>query len=131
MNSITIKRDELTKNKEKRGNRLKTISMIIMLMAVTGGFLLIVSHELLTHQKTLSVINISSHREGLMYWRYGLYLIAVLLWPSSIRYLGERSHWAQESIDYLAKRQLLVLLFFAIIELFFVYNLLGHVFSIM
>ncbi len=107
------------------------IGLFTGLIALVGFLLLCLSHELLTHQQVLSVMDISSNREGLMYWRYALYVAVILSWPNIIRYLGKRNQWSQESIDYLAKRQLLVLLFFVIIELFFVYNLLGHVFSIM
>lgn len=130
MNSIIIRTDKKTISQPKSSKGIKAISMIVMLMVITGGCLLMLSHEWLAHQKVLSAANATSHSTMLMCWRYVLYGFIMLCWPTGIRYLGKQKRWSQESIDYLSKQRIVVFLFFVIIELFFVYNLVGHVFRL-
>ena len=113
---------------QKKKSTLKTISMMIMLIVATGGCLLMLSYEWLLHQNMNFIADMSSHKTLLMYWRYGIYAVIFLCWPSIIRHVGSHKHWSQESVDYLAKQRLLVLFFFAAIELFLVYNILGRCF---
>ena len=93
------------------------IGLLTGLIALIGFLLLGLSHELLMHQKALSVMDVSSHKNALMYWRFLLYAMVIACWPITMKSIGKR------------KQYLLVLLFFILTEIFFVYNILGHVFS--
>ena len=133
MNPIIIRTDNRTISQPKQKKGIKAISMMIILMVVTGGFfclLLMLSHEILMHQKILLATNARSHSTMLMCWRYILYGFVILCWPMGIRYLGRQRQWSEESIHYLSRQRMLVLAFFVIVELFFVYNLMGHVFRL-
>lgn len=131
MNPIIIRTDKKTISSVQGKRGIKAISMIFILMVITGGFLLMLSHELLSHQKVLSKANAASHGTMFMCWRYVLYGFITLCWPIGIRYLGKQKRWSRESIDYLSKQRIAVFLFFLIIELFFVDNLLGHVIKLL
>lgn len=130
MNPIIIRTDNKTISQPKRKKGIKAISMMVMLMVITGGCLLILSHALLVHQKLFSGIDGKSHTMMFMCWRYILYGFIILCWPAGVRYLGKQKRWSQESIEYLSHQRVLVFFFFVIIELFFVYNLVGHLFKL-
>ena len=105
------------------------IGLLTGLIALIGFLLLGLSHELLMHQKALSVMDVSSHKNALMYWRFLLYAMVIACWPITMKSIGKRQQWSEDQVNYMSKQYLLVLLFFILTEIFFVYNILGHVFS--
>jgi hypothetical protein len=62
-------------------------------------------------------------------WRYGLYAFVLAIWPYFIEFVGIRQKWQPQAIVYLSNQRLKLLGFFVIIEVFFVYNLVGHLFA--
>jgi hypothetical protein len=62
-----------------------------------------------------------------MLWHYSLYLVVVALWPYFIGLIAKRQHWSEEVKLYLSNQRLKLIIFFVLIELLLVHNLLGQV----
>jgi|GEM_PF-3478519 hypothetical protein len=108
---------------------MSTLLKILGITMVACLGLLFFGHVFLEHSSASQGSQVLiQHHWALMLWRYGLYLFVLAMWPYFIGYMGIRQRWQPEIIIYLSNQRLKLLGLFAIIEVFFVYNLLGHLF---
>lgn len=106
---------------------MKALLRLSLLMVIVGSGLLLAGYlvlELSSMHHLMQVVQ--THRWLLLLWRYGLYAVCILLWPYFIKFVGLRQKWPPETIAYFSQQRLKLLGFFIIIEVFFVYNLVGH-----
>lgn len=109
---------------------MKTLLRLLPIVLIFAVGLFLISHYLmeLNSAKTLSQV-IQRYHLVFTVWRYGLYALVFILWPYFIEKVGIRQKWPAQVINYLSHQRLKLLGLFVFIEAFFVYNLLGHLFS--
>ena len=109
---------------------MKTLLRLLLIVLIFAAGLFLISHYLmeLNSAKTLSQV-IQQYHLVFTIWRYGLYALVLILWPYFIEKVGVRQKWHAQTIVYLSNQRLKLLGLFVFIEAFFVYNLLGHLFS--
>ncbi len=64
----------------------------------------------------------------LLAWRCLNYGLILILWPYAIRWIGLQQQWKPHTIFYVTQQRFKLLILFVIIELFFVYNVVGRLF---
>jgi hypothetical protein len=106
---------------------MSTLLKIMGIAIITCLSLLFLGHLFLEHNSAKTGLQvIQKYHLAFTLWRYGLYALVLLLWPYFIEKVGIRQKWPTQTIVYLSNQRLKLLGFFAFIEIFFVYNLLGH-----
>jgi hypothetical protein len=106
---------------------LKRVIIIVLLILVALS-LLALGHFFLQHNSALRFKQVLLHYHGLFaLWRYGLYAIMLICWPYFIVFMGKRQNWQRETVVYLSNQRLKLFGLFAIIELFFIHNGIGHI----
>lgn len=106
---------------------MSTLKFIMILIIITVA-LLFSGHVILEHSAPKMVMQVLVHYHWIVIiWRYLIYLIVIMLWPWFIQTVGKSKSWSTEMMVYFSAQRLKIALFFAIIEIFFVYNLVGHV----
>lgn len=89
--------------------------------------LLFLSHILLQNNSSNQFLQgIKQHQLILTFWRFSLYILAILFWPVFIKIIGKRQHWPDKLVYQLSHQRTKLLIFFVIIEIFFIYNLIGY-----
>jgi len=108
---------------------MKTLLRLLLLIVILGLGLFFISHYLVTLSST-HVLSQTLTRFHWVFsaWRYILYALIIVLWPYFIGLIGKSQRWPKETILYLSNQRLKLFALFVIIEVFFVYNLIGHLF---
>lgn len=70
--------------------------------------------------------SLSDHRYFFMLWRYGLYALILILWPYFVACVGKKQNWSAETVHYFSNQRIKLFSLFLIFEVFFVFNLIGH-----
>ncbi len=104
--------------------KLLKISCIVLFLS---SGLLLISHFLLEHNAPNTVSQVMNHYGWIFtVWRYLMYADLLWLWPSLIKVIGVRQNWEAEIIHYFSHQRFKLFILFALIELLFVYNIVGH-----
>lgn len=107
--------------------RLKLLTMIPFI----GIGLLLLGYAFLEHSSTITLSQVILRHHWLFtLWRYGWYIILLILWPYFIGMMAKRQQWSAHTIHLLTHQRFKLLGLFAIIEIFWVHNLLGHCLSL-
>lgn len=106
---------------------MKQILKLFLLIVIIAAGLLCVSHIFLMH----SNFNSSQHHYGLIIWRYACYALVLIMWPYAVKFIGTCNNWHEETVLYFSNQRLKVLVLFILIECFFVYNIVGRLFSVL
>ena len=108
---------------------MKTLLRLILFIVILGLGLFFISHYLVHLSSTHILSHTLTHYHWVFTtWRYALYVLIILFWPYFIGLIGKSQHWPEETVVYFSRQRLKLLALFMIIEVFFVYNLLGHLF---
>ena len=100
----------------------------ILFIFIASLCLLFFGHFILGHTSTLPLSHtlIKYHRVFTI-WRYLIYVLALIFWPHIIEFIGTRKNWQPQTIIHLSNQRTKLFWLFVIIEVFFVYNLVGRV----
>ncbi|PIQ43257.1 MAG: hypothetical protein COV52_01950 [Gammaproteobacteria bacterium CG11_big_fil_rev_8_21_14_0_20_46_22] len=108
---------------------MSTLFKILGITIIACLGLLFFGHVCVEHSSASKLSQVlAQYHWALSLWRYGLYTLVLIIWPYFIEFVGIRQKWRAETILYLSNQRLKLLALFAFIEIFFVYNLLGHLF---
>lgn len=108
---------------------MKTLLRLTLFIVTLGLGLFFISHYLVVLGSTHVLSQtLAEYHCVFTAWRYTLYALVIILWPYFIGLIGESQHWPKETILYLSGQRLKLFALFAIIEVFFVYNFIGHLF---
>lgn len=106
---------------------MKLLLRLCLFTLILSTGLFFISHYLMELNATQALSQvIAKHSLLFMFPRYGLYIAALILWPMLIEWIGTRQNWQAQTIVYLSNQRIKVFCFFVIIEVLFVYNLIGH-----
>ena len=107
--------------------------LLLFLFLALGVVLFVMLGQVLLKHSSTGMILQGFHRYfwALMIGRYSLYGTLIYGWPYFVGHIGKKKHWPKAYIKRLQKQRLMLFLFFVFIEVFFVYNALGHLFSLM
>ncbi len=106
-------------------SKLKFIAMIL----VTSIIFVIFGHVMLDHNSLKAAVQaLNQHYWIITLCRYAVYLFIIIMWPYFISFLGKRQKWSAETIASLSEQQIRLGLLLAIIEIFYIYNVIGHIF---
>lgn len=108
---------------------MKKLLQFCLLIFVVSTALLLISHCVMEINSVQTVSQvIVQHSWVFTLCRYGLYAIVLICWPYFIEFIGIRQKWSPETVIYLSHQRLKLFGLLAFIEIFFVDNLLGHLF---
>ena len=106
---------------------MSTVLKITFSVLVGAILLTLLGHAFIKFNASSHIMQVASKYHLIfLIWRYALYALAIALWPYFIVTIGKSQGWPKEVITYFRKQRIKLLFFFIFIELFFVYNLLGH-----
>lgn len=106
---------------------MKTLLYLSLLVITLVIGLLLSSHLVMEFSSMHRLTQIIQKYHGVLFlWRCGFYTIILALWPHFIKVIAARQKWSIETIVYLSKQRTKLLEIIVIIEVFFVYNFLGH-----
>lgn len=107
-------------------------SACILLMITIGILFLLPLSGLLLHHGLYTIPHfLHSHAVWLTLWRYSLYLFVMLFWSTAMDWIGRQRHWSPDLIYQLKGLHWQVMGLFIFIEVFFVHNLMGYLFSLL
>lgn len=88
--------------------------------------LLIFADKVLDHASGRTLLMDQPYFWVFTLWRYSLYILILMAWPCLIKTIGNRRNWPKRTIVYLAHQRFKLFFLFVLVEIFFEYNLLGH-----
>lgn len=109
---------------------MKTIVKLTLAIFIGVCLLTGIGHLVLQHSSVKDSMQVvSPYFMGFLALRYTLYVLCVVFWPKIIFFIGVARKWHPEFTGYLAQQRVKVLVFFILIEVLFVFNILGHLFA--
>ncbi len=120
---------QLTENVIKMRYLFRFSIFTAFILLLSGG-LIAISHFFLEHNATLALSQAVGHYRILVtIVRYIIYAFIIILWPFIAQKVGARQQWSTATVSYLTHQRIRLLVLFIIIEVFFVYDLFGHLLS--
>ncbi|MBX9705202.1 MAG: hypothetical protein K5Q00_03020 [Gammaproteobacteria bacterium] len=105
-------------------SKLLKIAFITLIACIA---LLSVGHLLLEYSSLEQGLQtITTHYWHFALFRYVIYGLIVFFWPPIVKKIGLKRHWPEDIIQLFSRQRLKLLSLFILIEIFFVYNLIGH-----
>ena len=107
---------------------MSAILKFIFFIFIASVCFLLFGHFILGHTSTLFLSQtLIKYHWAFTIWRYLIYVLALIFWPYIVELIGTRKNWQPQTIIYLSNQRVKLFWLFVIIEVFFVYNLVGRV----
>lgn len=104
-------------------------SIFTAFILLLSGSLIVISHYFLEHNAAPALSQAIAHcRILITVIRYIIYALILIYWPFFIRKVGVNRQWPTTIIEQWSHQRIKLLGLFAMIEVLFVYNVLGHIF---
>lgn len=109
---------------------MSTLFKFVLVIVIVCIGLLFFGHVFLGHNIFNRLTQfLVKHRWVFIFWRYGFYSLILVVWPHFIKFIGIRKNWQPQVLIYFSNQRLKLFGLFVIIEIFFIYNLIAHLFA--